>query len=274
MQRAHQFLLRHARALAPLLIALWLLCGMGIWQHWWGAPGNWGYMVAASVLAWLLVRVWARWQREKWLRERPLPMFLRRKLRSEFPHLSSKDVELVERGLRQFFVACLRSNRQFVAMPSKVVDAMWHEFILHTKAYQEWCTLGLGWFLHHTPAQVLGVQAAGNDGLRRAWYWACRDETIRPAAPTRLPLLFALDAKLGIANGFHYQADCNDIQKKSKMGGDGGGSVYCGTSFSDSSYSGDSGSFGGSEVTSHGGDSSTDSGSDGGGGGGCGGGGD
>jgi hypothetical protein len=230
--------------------------------------------VIASMLVLGLIEVWARWQREKYVREAPVPQFLKRKLREVYPHLSGKDLDLVERGLRQFFLACLRSKRKFVAMPSQVVDAMWHEFILHTRAYQDWCELALGWFLHHTPALVLGDRAQNNDGLRRAWYWACRDEAIKPAAPSRLPLLFALDGKLKIANGFHYVPDCRDIARKNAAGGDGGAS-YCGTSFSDGSFSGDSGGFGGVEASSDG-FSHDGGGSDGGGdgGGGCGGGGD
>jgi hypothetical protein len=46
------------------------------------------------------------------------------------------------------------------------------------------------------------------DGLRRAWYWACRAEGIDPRKPSRLPLLFALDATLGIAGGYVYALDC------------------------------------------------------------------
>ena len=238
--------------------------------------GAWRYTslalgMAASISALAVAGiVWARWQRERAVREAPLPPFLKRKLREKYPQLTAKDCDLVERGLRQFFYANLRSRGQFVAMPSRVADAMWHEFILHTRAYRDWCELSLGWFLHHTPAEALGARSKGNDGLRRAWFWACRDESIDPRRPTRLPLLFALDAKLGIENGFHYQADCRDIRRKSEQGGDSASGTYCGTDFSGGSYSGDAGGLGGSE-------SSADSWGDGGGGdggGGCGGGGD
>src|SRR5690606_25879947 len=137
---------------------------------------------------------WLQSRRERLIREGPLPQFLQRKLREVYPHLTPKDTELVERGLRQFFLASSRSGRkQFVSMPSRVVDAMWHEFILHTQAYRDWCQLALGRFLHHTPAEALGGDARRNDGLRRAWFWACKDEAIDPRQPTRLPLLFALD---------------------------------------------------------------------------------
>jgi hypothetical protein len=76
--------------------------------------------------------------------------------------------------------------------------------------------------------------------------------------PTRLPLLFALDAKLAIANGFAYVPDCGDVKRV----GDSGG-THCGESFSDGSYSGDADGFGGAD--------SSDGGDGGDGGGGCGG---
>jgi hypothetical protein len=260
--RWRRWALRHARLLTGLLVALWVLSVFAALTARWRALGLTGTLLLIVLLG--LWSVWVRWQRERAVREAALPQFLKRKLRETYPHLSGKDCDLVERGLRQFFWACLRSQRKFVAMPSKVVDAMWHEFILHTHAYREWCDLTLGGFLHHTPAEALGAAAKGNDGLRRAWYWACRDESINPRQPTRLPLLFALDAKLEIAGGFRYQPDCRDISRKSDQGGDGSGGSYCGTDFSDGSHSGDADGLGGV-------DGSGDGGGD---GGGCGGGGD
>lgn len=249
--RFTRLLVVHVHKLVGLVLLAWLLVALGAGLGWWRPRPAWLAWGLTSVMGVLLLSVWVRWQRENFLRHAPLPQFLRRKLRDTYPQLSGKDVELVERGLRQFFVACLRSRRKFVAMPSQVVDAMWHEFILHTRAYRDWCELTLGWFLHHTPALALGAQSRSNDGLRRAWYWACREEAIRPEAPSRLPLLFALDAKLGIPNGFHYMPDCRDIARKSAAGGDGG-AVYCGTSFSDGSYSGDADGFGGMDSSSSG----------------------
>jgi hypothetical protein len=244
--------LRRARWIGGLLLAAWLVAFVGAFAGWWRPRAGWGGWFIASLVALGVVAVWVRWQRERAVREAALPQFLKRKLREAHPHLDGKDADLVERGLRQFFLACLRSNGEFVAMPSRAVDAMWHEFILHTRAYRDWCELALGRFLHHTPAEALGGDARRNDGLRRAWYWACRDEAIDPRKPTRLPLLFALDAKLKIANGFHYLPDCRDIAAKSAAGGDGGGS-YCGTSFSDGSASGDADGFGGSDGSGDGG---------------------
>jgi hypothetical protein len=249
--------------------SVWLVLVAGAAAGWWRPRGDWLFPAILSVAAIGLATAWLRWRRERLIREGPLPHFLKRKLREAYPHLSQKDCELVERGLRQYFLACSRSGRRFVSMPSRVVDAMWHEFILHTQAYREWCRTALGGFLHHTPAEVLSSSAKRNDGLRRAWYWACRDEAINPRLPTRLPLLFALDTKLAIENGFRYVPDCRDIDRKAE------GSTafaYCGTDFGGGDFSGDGASFGGAESSSDGG-----SGGDGDGGGcgsGCGGGGD
>jgi hypothetical protein len=260
-------LLRHYRHIVWAGILVWLGLAGGVLVGWWQAQGRWGFYFFATLLSWALLAHLVRAARERFVREAALPQFLKRKLRDTYPHLAQKEAELVEQGLRQFFVACQRSKRQFVAMPSRAVDVLWHEFILHTRAYQDWCQRALGSFLHHTPAEALGRRAKHNDGLRRAWYWACQQENIDPRAPSRLPLLFALDAKLNIANGFFYLPDCSDIARKNEAGGNGS-STYCGTDFADASYDGSSDDFGGAESNSDsGGDG--DGGSDGGGG--CGG---
>ena len=247
-------------------IAIWVAAIAGVFAGAWRMRGVWAFYFVATVAVTALVIQWTQSVRQRIIREAPLPRFLQRKLRETYPHLTTRDCELVERGLRQFVMACLRSNRQFVAMPSQAVDALWHEFILHTQAYKAWCHSALGFFLHHTPAEALGAKARHNDGLRRCWYWACKEESIDPKNPSRLPLLFALDAKFAIPGGFHYVPDCSDIARKSDAGGSGGDS-YCGTSFADAGYSGSSDDFGGM-------DGGADGGGDGGDGGGCGGGGD
>ena len=174
--------------------------------------------------------------REARIRTFILPKGLYDKLLVKHPHLTAKDCQLVSQGLRQFFLTYLKSGRQYVSMPSQVVDDLWHEFILYTKNYQQFCERAFGRFLHHTPAAVLaGGNQQSNAGLRRCWWHACREENINPRAPSRLPLLFALDAKLNIPNGFRYAADCSLARKP---GTDGGGGVYCGGDFSSASFDG------------------------------------
>lgn len=241
----------------PLAAALFYWRG-SIWVVWLACIA-----LAATCVA---LSFWVQQTRERHIREGALPRFLRDKVLKAYPHLSNRDFDLIERGMRQFFLACARSKGQFVSMPSKAVDTLWHEFILHTKAYSYWCNQSLGCFLHHTPAAALGTKAKNNDGLRRAWFWACKDEAINPKAPSRLPLLFALDAKLAIEGGYSYVADCKDIHRKSDASGSAA-SPYCGTDFSNGSHSSSSSNddFGGADNSSDGGDGGD-------GGGGCGGG--
>ncbi len=258
--------LRWGTKFPMLAAAAWVVAIAGVPAGAWRFKGVWLLYGFVTLVLIAVMGQWVRSVREHYIRESHLPRFLQRKLRETYPQLSTRDCELVERGLRQFFMACLRSKKQFVAMPSRAVDALWHEFILHTQAYKGWCDSALGFFLHHTPAETLGSRARHNDGLRRAWYWACKEESIDPKAPSRLPLLFALDTKFAIPGGFHYVPDCSDIARKSDAGGTGS-DVYCGTSFSDGGYSGSADDFGGADASDGGGDGGSD-------GGGCGGGGD
>ncbi|NBF09188.1 glycine-rich domain-containing protein [Pseudomonas sp. Fl4BN1] len=231
--------------------------------------------LALILVLWRRQKALAALRREVHIRNFSLPPRLFAPLRTQHPHLSLKDCQLVAQGLRQFFLAYLKSGERYVSMPSQVVDDLWHEFILHTRDYQAFCDQAFVQFLHHTPAAALGQnpEQQSNHGLRRVWRQACLEENINPASPSRLPLLFALDTKLKIANGFHYVADCQSLRRLTDNGTSStlihcGSDLHGGDSGSDSS---DSSRFGGD------GDSASSDGSGGDssgcGGGGCGGGG-
>jgi hypothetical protein len=158
-----------------------------------------------------------------------------------------KESALVATGLRHFFLAYLKSGRKYVAMPSQVADDLWHEFILYTKHYQEFCKRAFGGMLHHTPAVVLkDGQKKDNEGLRRVWWQCCKMDAIDPKNPTRLPLLFALDTKLNIPNGFEYQPDCTRARRGRREGDTsaGGAASHCGGDFSSTSFDGGTDGFG------------------------------
>ncbi|AMC33824.1 glycine-rich domain-containing protein [Janthinobacterium sp. B9-8] len=200
------------------------------------------------IIMWLQLRKAAR---AEFIRSYMFPVGLLDKLQKTRPELSLKDRQLVAHALRQFFLVYHKSRHHQIAMPSQVVDDLWHEFILYTKNYQTFCQKAFGRYLHHTPASAMG--ANNNEGLRKVWHYACLEENINPKHPTRLPLLFALDAKWNLADGFYYAPNCRQQT--------GNGTVHCGADF----FTSDSG---GSSS-----DSSDSSGCSGGGSGGCGGGG-
>ncbi len=201
-------------------------------------------LVALLMSLFALFLFWRRARearRAEYIRNYTLPKGLFERLRKRRPELSLKDCQLVSQGLRQFFLVYLKGGRRFVSMPSQVVDDLWHEFILYTRNYEQFCGRAFGRFLHHTPAVVLSPDKQNNEGLRRSWWHACREENINPAKPTRLPLLFALDAKLGIGDGFRYVPDCGSIRRE---GGLASGTVHCGADFGSSSVDGGTDGFG------------------------------
>jgi hypothetical protein len=215
-----------------------------------------GIGILAVFLAIFAAKLWLSlkdYKRAEYINAFPWPQGLLQKLEAQHPSFTRKESALVGNGLRQFFLAYLKSGRQYVAMPSQVADDLWHEFILYTRAYEEFCEKAFGGFLHHTPAVVLSPDAKrSNEGLRRVWWQCCKIENIDAVNPTRLPLLFALDTKLKIPNGYVYAPDCKELRRN----GDAGS--QCGGDFSSSSTDGGTDGFG-------------DGGGDGGGGGGCGG---
>jgi hypothetical protein len=238
--------------------------------------------IACAALAGLSALLWQRQlrlRREAYIRDFILPKGLFEKLRERHPNLTLKECQLVAQGLRQFYLAHLKSGRKFVAMPSQVADDLWHEFILYTRNYQQFCRRAFGRFLHHTPAVVMSKGQRSDAGIQRCWHFACHEENINPKQPSRLPLLFALDSKLQVANGFVYVPDCSGFKRK----GDDGSTTYCGADLGDFSAGcgGGSSSWGGDSFFGGDSDSGSDCGDGGGGdggsscgGGGCGGGGD
>ena len=129
-------------------------------------------------------------------------------------------------------------------MPSKVVDTLWHEFILYTRGYEMFCRRAFGRLLHHTPAEAMRRRhGAQQEGLRRAWRYACLEERIDPRKPGRLPLLFALDALLAIEGGYRYVPDCS-LTEASGRGDQCAADIGCGASSCGGSSSSDSGSSG------------------------------
>lgn len=224
----------------------------------------------AAVLAFILLAIYMNWRnaaRAEFIRQYRFPNGLFDKLQKKRPELSLKDCQLVSLALRKFFLSYVKSGRKPVSMPSQVVDDLWHEFILYTKSYEAFCSRAFGRFMHHTPASALSNIREHDIGLRRCWWHACREESINPRKPTRLPLLFAMDSKLNIPDGFRYALNCDMTKRKTADGQ----AVYCGGDFVSTSDGGTGCSSGGVSF-----DASGCSGGDSGGGcgGGCGGGGD
>ena len=129
------------------------------------------------------------------------------KLAEKYPNLGEADRNRVIEELRYFLLMVLHSPE--IAMPSRVVDAAWHEFILLTNDYSAFCKQAYGCYFHHIPVTA-GNSERHKKKAENVWRWSCQEERLHPELPTRLPRLFAIDAELGIPDGFYYSlADVN-----------------------------------------------------------------
>jgi len=140
-----------------------------------------------------------------------------------YPNLKAEQVSQVIDALREYFKIATIANGKMVSMPSQVVDVAWHEFLLFTKAYNNFCQKAFGKFFHHHPTEGMKSKTEAQRGIKLSWKIACKLENIDPKNPKSLPLLFAIDSLLNIPDGFKYSLNCKS-QSNSFSSGCGG---YC-----------------------------------------------
>jgi len=212
-------------------------------------------LLAVVALVLFLRRRWTLRHRAAAIDSYPYARWLDKRLAARRPELSLEQRAEVFACLVEYFHLCRLAGRRMVAMPSQAVDDAWHEFILFTRHYDQFCRSAFGRFLHHTPAEAMASPRVASDGIKRAWRLACEREGINPRTPARLPRLFALDARLGIVGGFVYVLDCmaagqrdgntycaSDIGCGGGCGGDSGSSFDTGSDAGSGGSGGDGGS--------------------------------
>ncbi len=82
--------------------------------------------------------------------------------------MSTVPYEVICRYAYKHAIALEEANRAFdelelfldsasssAVVPSEIVDLAWHEFILHTRLYSEYCQHRFGCFVHHVPLSPL-----------------------------------------------------------------------------------------------------------------------
>lgn len=199
------------------------------------------------VIAFLAVRRRSiKLEQDKYIRRYTFSSEIFEKVSAQYPHLEEKDIYLVARALRQYFTIYLRANSKMIGMPSRVVDIMWHEFILDTRRYTSFCKKAFGGYFHHIPASKSQKGISIENSMKVTLKQAFLEENINPSNPTRLPLLFSIDEKLKIPNGNIYKLPSNTLDLSSISSSSCGGVACSGSSCSDSSSCcGDGGCSGG-----------------------------
>lgn len=148
------------------------------------------------------------------------------KFKHEYPKLNKKDLDAVINGLKQFFmvyaVQTHKNRKGSLLMPSKVADELWHQFMLSSRDYNDFCQNAFGKFLHHTPGdektehvELSKVKKFPLDLMRT--YQGAKD--LKSYGYNNLlnftPVLFALDNSLSIEKGYHYdKAAVDNLEKQ------------------------------------------------------------
>ena len=250
-------------------------------------------LIVFALIGWIIYRAKKaarlRDARRLFIEQYPFPRVLRFKLEQVFPHLSHEQTTMVLEGLRTWFRMINEHKRANFGMPSVAVDTAWHEFILLTQAYADFCQLAFGKFLHHAPTN--GDVKAKRDGLARTYglgavagFGAVAAVGIAGATMLSGRDLFSLDHTLGIPGGNEFSPEkLEALQHRytamtaSSSSGEGGGSDGgSGSTSSKGDATWGDGTNDGNSGCSGGGSSGSSGGSDSGGsscGGGCGGGG-
>jgi hypothetical protein len=145
------------------------------------------------------------------------PEVVESRCRRDRPELTDGEWKLVEQGLREWFLCCASRDGQVLGMPSRLVDEAWHEFILDTRAYSEFCEAAFGEYLHHTPETSMATPMSGAlDATTRAWD---RSNT----AGSGGTVLWAVDALLGLPQVVDRAVGGAEVGHH-HSGGEGGGS--------------------------------------------------
>jgi hypothetical protein len=131
-------------------------------------------------------------KRERYVAAYEFPDYLWTRVEKRLPGTSRAEIELVERGLREWFICCACRFRTVLGMPSRAVDEAWHEFILDTRTYTSFCHAAFDEYLHHTPDEAMGTPMGDALGETvRAW-----DRS--DAGREEESVLWNLDERLGL----------------------------------------------------------------------------
>jgi hypothetical protein len=106
-----------------------------------------------------------------------MPKSIVEKFYLHHPELSEADIQKVIDGLKMYFMCCLQKNT-YSYMPSKVIDMLWHEFILNTIEYAKFCNNAFGEFLHHIPSNYKTSENKKQGGLKTIWQYCFQQESI------------------------------------------------------------------------------------------------
>lgn len=130
--------------------------------------------------------------------------------------LTNEEINAVAEGLKDYFIFIVISPLK-VAAASKLVDELFHTFILHTKDYADFCD-GVGQFIHHFPIQKRKVKGILTDtsnieynehyqSIIRTYCLSCQTSGLDPLTTNTLPYFFQLDSILPVEHAISFDLE-------------------------------------------------------------------
>lgn len=182
-------------------------------------------MVVLFAIIFVVIYVFVLIHRSKgkhYLQDFSFPADLKSRFTARCSELSPGQVDFVFDGLRQFFRIAIVADESNLAMPSRAVGELWHEFS-QMDEYEQFCQGTFGYHLYYAAPEAPDSPGIDKESLCRTWSLACEAEGINPKSQIKLPLLFSVDRKLNCPEGIYYVSDCSQARVQS-----GTDKVYCG----------------------------------------------
>jgi hypothetical protein len=125
-------------------------------------------------------------------------------LQDIYPNIQKSDLNLIKRGLKDYFKLYIISNRRTIIVPSIILDRLWFQFI-QMNEYIDFSNNTFGFYLHKAPIKGLknNFQEIDTD-IKVSWILACESENIDPKNPNKIPLIFSLDSKYNVSDDYLY----------------------------------------------------------------------
>lgn len=182
---------------------VWLVIA-GIILCWGGKIAVFGLMIGIVLLIFWLIQFqtgkslrFGTKKRIQYILDTPIPPQLWYNESLKILNLPLKQRRQVEAGLKDFFILHALYPNKPLAMPSTLVDKLWHAFILDTQRYETYCKKAFGKIFHHIPDYQFKDK---NHNIQMfTWQSACRVQGLSPAQAMTIPRLFAVDMLLGTA---------------------------------------------------------------------------
>lgn len=161
----------------------------------------------------------------------PFPQVVVDRVAAKYPHASSNAISTAFQGFLDYVDICKAYPDDDIPMFSESVDEVWHQFILHTRSYQDFCKNYVGFFLHHVPngKDSTPDYVEERKKLKVLWILACHFASSNPARGfgsidpvhgSEIPDLFLADLLLGVDGAIDTQElrteIALDLRNKSK----------------------------------------------------------